>query len=307
MEGSAGAPPAQGAPPAAQPPASGQGASGQGQSTGQSQGSSFNWGLFPSVPENQRELLQPHLTNVLGHVTRMEQQYAPYKGLLDAIQPDQVQGLLQFIDNYNSSPLETWMGLGQSLQQDGTIQNPNFSIEALQALVQAQQEAGMGGAQGQMGDMGDMPPWAQAMQQSLQSLTQFMDTQQQAQQAQQQAEMQRQNDAMLTEARGQIRAQLTAAGIPDGIISDEDITSALITHQGDMNAVVQRFTSLRDAFTGNFVNTNANGQRPLTINGAPPQAPGGGLKEKKGDGFRSASKAAEQYLMQANQAAAQGN
>lgn len=304
MEGSV-AGPAQGAPPVAQPPASGQGASGQGQPTGQASGSGFNWGLFPNVPENQRELLQPHLTNVLGHVTRMEQQYAPYKGLMDAVTPDQVQGLLTFIDNYNNSPLETWMGLGQSLQQDGTIRNPNFSIEALQALVNAEQANA--GAQGQMADMGDIPPWAQAMQQSLQGLTQFMESQQQAQQAQQQAEQARQNEAMLTEARGQIRAQLTAAGIPDGIISDEDITSALITHQGDMNAVVQRFTSLRDAFTGNFVNTNANGQRPLTINGAPPKAPGGGLRAKQGDGFRSASKQAEQFLMQANQAAAQGN
>jgi hypothetical protein len=304
MEGSAGAPPAQGAPPAAQPPASGQGASGQGQPTGQAQGSSFNWGLFPNVPENQRELLQPHLTNVLGHVTRMEQQYAPYKGLLDAIQPDQVQGLLQFIDNYNSNPLETWMGLGQSLQQDGTIQNPDFSIEALQALVQQQQQAQ---AQGQPGEMGDMPPWAQAMQQSLQGVTQYIESQQQAEQARQQAEAQRQNEAMLTEARGQIRAQLTAAGIPEGAVTDADITASLISRQGDMNAVIQGFTQFRDNLLGNFTNTNANGQKPLAINGAPPQAPKGGLRAKPGDGFRTATQGAEQFLRQANAAEAQGN
>src|SRR5438270_119915 len=121
MEASVAATPGQGTPPAAaQPPASGQGGAGQESTAAGKGGGEFNWGLFPNVPENQRELLQPHLRGVLGHVTQLEQQYAPYKGLMDAVTPDQVQNLVTFLANYSSDPLATWMGLGQSLHEDGT-------------------------------------------------------------------------------------------------------------------------------------------------------------------------------------------
>lgn len=299
MEGSV-AGPAQGTPPpAAQPAATGQGDGGQGQqSTGPGQGSNFNWGLFPNVPENQRELLQPHLTNVLGHVTRMEQQYAPYKGLMDTVSPDQVQNLLTFISNYNQDPVSTWMGLGQSLREDGTIKNPNFSLDQLQALVAEQ-------AQGPQQGMEDMPPWAQQMAQQMQGIMQYVDSRQQQDAQVQQQETERQQQAILAEAHTTIRDALKNAGIPEGLVTDEQITAELIVRQGDINQVVSSFTGLRDGFLGNFTNQNSNGQRPPTISGKPPEAPKNGLRGRKGDEFREASLGAQQFLAQA--AAQEGN
>ena len=74
-----------------QPPAGGQDLGG-----GESKGSEgqFNWELFPDVPEDQRALLEPHLRNVQGHVTKMEQQYSPYKDLVEAkADPAEVKAL----------------------------------------------------------------------------------------------------------------------------------------------------------------------------------------------------------------------
>lgn len=301
MEGSVAAP-AQGAPPpASQPAATGQGESGQGGGTGQGQGSNFNWGLFPSVPEDQRGLLQPHLTNVLGHVTQMEQRMAPYKGLMEFVQPDQAQNLVQFLQNYSQDPLATWQGLAQSLLEDGTITSPNFSMDALQALLAE--------AQGPAPGTEDMPPWAQEMAQKMEGVNNWIQQQAQAEEQRQQAEQQRQQEALLTEAKQTIRQQLTDAGIPQSerFITDEQIVSSLIAHQGDIQQVVTGFSNLRSGFLGDFTNQNAGGAKPPTVNGKAPEAPKGGLRGRKGDGFRSASIGAQQMLAQAAQAEGQGN
>lgn len=288
--------PGQGAPatPEAQPPAGGQGQGGQGV---QPSGSGFNWGLFPDVPEGQRELLQPHLTNVLGHVTRMEQQYAPYKGLTDLVQPDQVQNLTQFLQNYSQDPLATWLGLAQSLTDEGVIKNPNFSLEQLQQLVAEQEQAPVAGAE-------DMPPWAQSMAQQLQTMSQAEEQRQQAEQQRQAEAEAAQQEQMLEQAKGTIKEQLKAAGITEGLVTDEQMVAALIAHNGDLNQAVASFTGLRDGFLKGFTDANGAGPKPPTVNGETPQAPKGGLRQKSGDGFREASLGAQQMLSQA--AAASG-
>jgi hypothetical protein len=299
MEASVATPAQATPPPANQPPASGQGTSGQGGSTGGQgqQGSSFNWGLFPNVPENQRELLQPHLTNVLGHVTRMEQQYAPYKGLMDQVTPDQVQNLLTFLNNYSTDPVATWLGLAQSLQEEGLIQSPQFSVDAIQAMMSAQGP--------EMAEMGDVPSWAQQMMTDQQSVMQYIQQQQSAEQERAAAEEGRQQEALLTEAKGTIRENLKASGIPDELVSDEQIVAALIVHKGDISMAAQSFTGMRDGFLKDFTTANANGSRAPTVRGETPQAPKTGLRGRQGDAFRDASIGAQQFLAQ--NAAAEGS
>lgn len=290
----------QGTPPAtpeSQPPAGGQGSGGQG---AQPSGGGFNWGLFPNVPEGQRELLQPHLTNVLGHVTRLEQQYAPYKDLIGLVQPDQVGNLNQFLQNYSQDPLATWLGLASALQEEGLIENPEFSVEQLQSMLSAPQQP-----QGGVPPVGDMPPWAQEMQQQLQMMAQAEQARQQQEQqrqAEQEAQMQEQ---MLEQAKTDIKGQLTAAGITEGLVTDEQIVAALIAHNGDMNQVVQSFTGLRDGFLRGFTEANGQGPRQATVRGETPQAPKGTPRPKAGDGFRQASIGAAQMLAQNAAAGAQ--
>lgn len=308
MEGSVAAtPPAQGAPTTpAQPPASGQGG-GQGQPTGGQGG--FNWGLFPSVPESQRELLEPHLRNVQGHVTQLEQRMAPYKDFMGSVDPGDVGQLMQFLQSYNQDPMSTIMGLVANQHEQGAIKNPEFSLEALQSMLQ-----GGGGAPAQgSAPTDDMPAWAQEMRQQLGMLSQGEEQRQQQAQLQQQQTQQAENDRILSEGHTEIRSQLKAAGVPevkqDGntpFFSNEQLTASLITHQGDITAVVQDLISMRDGFLGGFVQQNGGQRGPAPMNGGAPEAPSEGkLRPKRGDGFRAASIGAEQTLRQRQQAQAQ--
>jgi hypothetical protein len=116
--------------PATPPPSTGQAAptpQEQGQQTQQRE-SGF-WGRFPTVPEDQRAALEPHLKQVQGYVTRLEQTYvAPFKGYT----PQQVQGLAQFAKAFDTNPLQTFLGIAAQLQQAGTI-HEDLDLEALAA------------------------------------------------------------------------------------------------------------------------------------------------------------------------------
>src|SRR4051794_27036558 len=105
-------------------PAGGGGASaGQGtpqpivQPTGQGAGEQEStadslWGFFPDVPVEQREVLAPHLKNIQGHVTRLEQQLAPYKPFVNAgYTPEMVNGLASFATSFDRDPLQAWIEL----------------------------------------------------------------------------------------------------------------------------------------------------------------------------------------------------
>ena len=274
-----------------QPGASGQGQGGQ-QGTGaaQQQGGTFNWGLFPDVPEAQRELLQPHLTNVLGHVTRMEQQMAPYRGFMDNVSADDVEGVMGFLTNYQNDPVATWLGMAQGLVESGAISAPGFSIDALQALIAGQVPgAPQVGAQATAGE--EIPAWAQEMRQQLQTY------QQQEQQRQQQAEMQQQ-EQILNEAHASIREQLTAAGVPEQALNNitpPQLTAAIIANEGDVTKAVQSLIGLRDTFTGAFVQQGGQGPSQPVINGDLSTPKKGG---RRGDSFKQASLGAEQMLKQ---------
>jgi DNA-binding transcriptional MerR regulator len=231
-------------------------------------------------------------------VTRLEQQYAPYKGLTEQVTPDQVQNLLTFLNNYSTDPVATWLGLAQSLQEEGLIENPDFSVEQIQGLLAAQ------GQQPEM-DMGEVPMWAQQMMQDQQGVMQYINQQQEAETQRTAAEESRQQEALLTEAKGTIRENLKASGIPEELVSDEQIVAALIVHKGDISTAAQSFTGLRDGFLKDFTTANANGSRAPTIRGGTPQAPKEGLRPRTGDAFREASVGAQQFLAQ--NAAAEGS
>lgn len=288
-----GAPPAAGQ--AAPQPASTAPAGAQGPGQGVGSPNDGFWGNFPDVPEGQRELLEPHLKNVQGHVTKMEQQYSPYKGLTEVVSPDQVQNLVQFLQNYSQDPVATWLGLAQSLQEEGHVGNPEFNVETLQQMLQAPQ---------QQADP-NMPEWAQSMQQKLQAFEYAEQQRTQQSEAQAAQEEARQQEAMLQEAHQTMAQQLQQAGVPEGLVTPEQMTGALIAHEGDIPSAVGSFTGLREGFLKGFTESNGNQPPPATVRGDAPKAPKGGLRPKSGDGFRSASVGAQQFLAQGAAAAGQ--
>lgn len=264
------------------------------QAGGQQQQGAFNWGNFPDVPEAQRELLEPHLRNIQGHVTRMEMQSAPYRGLMEAVPNDQVENLVGFINAYSNNPLGTVLGLLQQERDAGNITHEQLmEFVGATPAVQGQQQP----AQGQQLPTDQMPDWARQMQSRLDQYDQ--QAQQQAEAAQE-AELQ----TVYENAVGNIRAQLTQSGIPDTVVTDQVIQAAIIASDGDEQAAVNMLTAMRDGFLGAFTNgRTANGQAPA-VNGQLPQVP----KPSKGrdDGFRDARVGARQYLEQQMGMAARG-
>lgn len=280
----------------AQPPAGGQGGAPGPGTAPQGSESSFNWDLFPNVPEAQRSLLEPHLRSVQGHVTQLEQQYSPYKTFIDSVQPDQIDPLLGFLDNWANNPMDTVMGMLQSLQSEGKIP-ASVGMEAVQALLRGEQPGVQGQQQPPEQQGEQIPQWAQQMMQRFETMDQ-----QEAARQQQEAEVKQ--DQALQGAMSEIRTQLDQAGIPAEIVDDTMITSAIIAHNGDPLAAAKALQDMRDRLLGNFTN-GRTGAQPPAVNGQLPQTPkGSGRPAARGEkGWKAANQGAEQFLRQQNQMA----
>lgn len=286
--------PSQGAPaPGVQAGAPAQGG-GQNQPTAgsQSDDGQFNWGLFPDVPEAQRELLQPHFQKMQGYTTQLEQRYAPYQSLISSVQPDQVENLIGFLSGYSSDPTATVLGMLQSEFQEGKI-----TAEQLMELTGQQQGAPAPGQQAQPGQEEQIPQWAQQLQQRLEA----QDAEKAAEaEAAQEAELQQ----VMDQAKTNIRAQLTQGNIPENLVTDQMIVAAVIANDGDEQAAANMFSSLRDGFLGAFTQSKtADGTQP-TVRGQVPQTPKN--NGRKGDGYAAAKQGAKQYLEQQRQMVASG-
>lgn len=281
--------PGQGAPPAGTPAPGGQGQAGQGQPTAAGKGDGFNWGNFPDVPVEQRELLEPHLRNVQGHVTRIESQYAPYKGLMDTVAPEQVDNVLGFLQGYNENPAATILGIVQQMQQDGTL-TPEQLAQLNGAPPQTQQQQPQPGQE-------EMPEWAQQMQARL---AQYEQRDQQQAEQQEQAEQQ----AILEQATTGIRGQLTTSGISPEMVSDETIVAFIIAHNGDEQAAANAISQMRQNFLADFTNNSGERKEPTVQGQLPGQPKQSGRKDR--DGFDAAKAGARQMLEQSARANASG-
>lgn len=264
-----------------------------GQSTATQQGDGFNWGNFPDVPEAQRELLAPHLTNIQGHVTRMEQASAPYKGLMGMVGPDEVENLVGFLNGFSNDPVATTLGMLRSEIEGGKI-----TQEQVQELFGGQQTLAPGQqAQPAATETEQVPEWAKA----LQARFEQEDAQKaQDEQARQQAEL----DQTWETAKTNIRAQLTQSGIPDTLISEEMLQAAVIATNGDEAAAIAMFSQLRDGFLGEFTNDKTRpGGQPRVRGDVPKPA---AKPQRRGDGFDDARTGAKQLLERAKAQAGGG-
>lgn len=298
MEASVATAAGQGAPtPAAQPAAAGQG-QGAGSPTAGSQGDGqFNWGNFPDVPEAERAALEPHLRNVQGHVTRIEQQFAPYKGLTDAVAPEQVENVVGFLNAYNADPPGTVLGMVQQAIEDGSI-----TAEQVQQL--SGQQVPAGGQQAQP-EQEDMPQWAKELQAENQRLQGKFSQQEAVQQQEAQAKAEADNAAALEQAKTGIRTQLTDGGISAEAVPDNIIVATIIANNGDEAAAAQSLLTMRTALLGEFTQTKTppGGKKPAQQGKLP--APKEGSR-RRGDGFDTARQGAEQMLAQRMANAASG-
>jgi len=151
MESNGGAP--AGAPTGAQ---GGQGQDDAGVQSGNS-GGGFNWEMFPTVPEEQRSLLEPHIRGVQGHVTKLEQQYAPYKSVIDSgLKPEEVQGLIALNQAFDKDPVNTWLQLAANMQKQGALSD-DLDLDAVKLVLEgkAELDPGTEGSEGSPGAGGE--------------------------------------------------------------------------------------------------------------------------------------------------------
>lgn len=296
------------------PPAVAQGGEGQGQGAGggdvqpKGGGEGFNWGLFPDVPEAERPLLEPHLKNVQGHVTKLEQDHAPWKALAEAgVDPQAIQSLVAFDQNFSQDPFGTWLALAENMQKEGVLSD-ELDLSVVKAIQEGKDAGGEGAGgpdNGQPGEGEQIPSWAQQMMQENEELKQRLDGREQSEAAQQRAQQ-------LQTALGQMKSQLTEAGYTEENLPDDNaLTGLLIAHQGDVAKVIASLTGLRE---GVLKGLTTNGKEPddPESGGEGPDMPKGAPSVAKRTGGRSrafakANQGAQQMLEAKQRAEAQGS
>lgn len=279
------------------PPPAGQGG-GDGSGTAGGGGGGFNWDLFPGVPEDQRSLLEPHLRNVQGHVTKMEQQYAPWKGVMDSgLDQQSVMNLIALNQAINDNPVEAFLRLGRSLQEAEALSG-DLDFDAVQQILSGQEAVEPGA--GPAGDGEEIPAWAQRL---IAAEEKRSGTEQQ--QTQQQEAAQRQE--ALTKTVEGIKGQLKEAGWDEADLDDDLIVSAILTHKGDADKAFGMVNEIRNKVLKGFASQNGGSGNDAELE-MPNGSPEG--EKPKGRGSRAewagARKSAEQNLKRRIEAQAQG-
>lgn len=264
-------------------------------------GGGFNWELFPDIPEAQRPLLEPHLKQVQGHVTQLEQRYAPFKTLVEGgADPEAVQSLISFDQQFSQDPVGTWLTLAENMQKEGALSN-DLDLEAVKAILNGEDPPEEGGEGEGSPEEEDMPQWARQLQRENQELREREETRTQQSQAQQRQQQ-------LEETTTNIKAQLKEAGFPEEGIDDDLIIGAIIAHKGDPDKALSSLTGLREKVLGGL---RANGSKESDDVDSGPKMPKGAPKaptrESRGAGkeFADARQGAKQMLEQRLRAEAQ--
>lgn len=297
-----------GSPPAvAGDPSGGQGG-GDGGEQPKGGGGGFDWGLFPDIPEAHRPLLEPHLKNVQGHVTKLEQAHAPWKSFAESgADPQTVQNLVAFDQQFTQDPVGTWLTLAENMQKEGTLSG-DLDLSAVKLILEGKDPDGAESNQedpnGQPPEGEEIPQWAQAMKQENEELKQRLDGREESEAAQQRAQQ-------LSSAMEGMKSQLKEAGYTDENLPDEEaLTGAIIAHKGDVDKAVASLVALRENVLKGLTNGKPRSESepeeegPDMPNGAPktPKRAGPG----RGRAFAEANKGAAQMLERRMRDEAQG-
>lgn len=278
------------------------------------QGNEAFWNAFPNVPQEHRALLEPHLRQAMGHVTQLEQQLAPLRPLIESgVDPQNLQGLVAFSQNFDRDPLQVWLDMGQMLQkqagQNGrTVVDPEVDLEYLAALARGEDpEAGQvpGGPPGAPGPQGDQTtdgwsPRELALYQAVQELqgqVGQLTTGFQQDQTQRQEQVYNQ---LHQKQLGKMRAALVSAGYEEDQLGDEVLNAHVLTARGDFARATQQLVDHRTSILRGLATTRTQEPEPTNLpNGGPP-SPGRQKPRQGGDPFKDGRRNAEARLKRLN-------
>lgn len=294
-----------GGPAQATAPTGAEGGQGQGADGAQStaNGGGFNWEMFPGVPEEQRSLLEPHLRSTMGHVTQMEQKYAPYKSVIDAgLSADDLNGLVALNQAFDKDPVNTWLQLAANMQKQGALSD-DLDLEAVKLVLEgkAELDPGTDAGEGQQVAGGEeVPQWAREIQEENKTLKEEREQGEQSKTAEAQQKQ-------LSDTLTGMKAQLKEAGYTDEQLGSEGfddlLTSAIITSKGDPDAALKQIMMIRDSTLKGLAGKTDNGGKDGDLempNGAPktPQRTRGGRE------FAKAREGASQFLKRQQESSA---
>lgn len=262
-------------------------------------GDSQFWGLFPNVPEDQRSALEPHLRAVQSEVGRLQEAHAPFRDM----NPQEVQGLVQFDANFRSNPVGTWMDMAKMMQDQGAI-HADLDLETLLAVATGQEVADDEAAV-ETGGLEGLDPAVAAHIQRLQARVDEFDQRDQQRTVQQQTQLQ---DRLLETQKGRMKAALVKAGYPEGLLTDELLISSIIAHRGLPSKAVETLLAQRNEILKGFTQTRTEPDPDLNVAGGgptTPPVPKPSIRDA-GDPFAKARVGATSRLRRANRDAAQG-
>lgn len=268
---------------------------------------------FPDVPDEHWALMEPHVGRFEGFVTNLQQQVAQFRPLIDAgVTPDRVQGLVNFENKFAQAPLDTWLEMGQMLQQGQNGQrpaiDPDVDLEYLAAISRGEdpdQTPGVGQPQPGAQPPGQATPELQAAYEMINGLKQELS---QLQGTFQQDQVQRQTavqDQFYNRRMGQMREALKKGGWPEELLTDESLGSQVIVHRGDFARATQSLLDQRAALLKGITDPRLNPNDPTTRtttlpNGAPPSANRDLQRRDRDDPFKAATRNAEARLKRNN-------
>jgi hypothetical protein len=261
------------------------------------QGSDF-WSMFPDVPEEHRPVIEPHLRNTQAEITRLQQQQAALRPVLDAgYQPQQLQGLVAFDQRFQQQPLEVFMDMAAMLQQNGTIHD-DLDLDGLRAIAMGQD---VQDDQPSV-DQGEIPPAVQAYIQRLEQEVNEIKGGIQQQQTRQQEAVQ---DNLLRNQHNRMRTELQKVGYSAEYLTPDRLNSFILTHKGQVNAAIEDLKNMRMETLKDF---KPNPQPdPLETRNGGPQAPKSDVSFRdRNDPWAKARVGAHNRLTRANRDAAQG-
>lgn len=293
------------------PPQQGQGQPPVGATAAQPQGVRQ---FFPNVPDEHWALMEPHVANFEGTVTQLQQQVAAFKPMIDAgYDPQRLQGLVNFEAKFAQSPLDTWLEMGQMLQQGQNGQppavHPDVDLEYLAAIARGEDpDATPGVVPNQPGATppGQLTPELQQAYEQIATLTQQVTQLQQGFQQDQVTRQTQVQDQVLKLRMGQMREALKKGGWDETLLTDEVLGGAIIVHKGDFQQAVQALLDQRTALLKGITdprlnpNTTATPGRTTLPNGAPPTDARTQSRRGDNDPFSKGTRNAEARLKRLN-------
>lgn len=259
---------------------------------------------FPNVPDEHWALIEPHIGQVEAHTTQLQQQLAPLQPILDAgYTPQSLQGLVSFDQKFNANPLQTWLELGNMLQQSqngaAPAIHPDVDLEYLAAIARGQDpDAGSvpgtqpGADPSQVGDpqYQQLMAQLQAQQQEIASLKGGFEQER----VQRETSVQDQLYARRTE---QMKQALVQGGWPEELVTEEMMGSAIIMHRGDFAKAAKALLDQRSAMLKGFTQNRQTDPPPTNLpNGAPSSPTREPQGRNRNDPWKAATRNAEARL-----------